>query len=439
MKNPSAHGLEIASEQRKGNRFKTLLAGSVGHLIEWYDWSIYGLMTAIFAQQIFPASSLAASLIASYSVFAIGYVGRPLGAFLLSPLADKLGRRKLLSATILMSGGGCLIVALCPTYAQVGLVAPLLLVFARLLQGIAAGGEFQIAVTFLNEHASNRHRAVNASPQMAAIGLGILMATGVSGLVSASFAPATLTSWGWRLPFVLGAILSLFGLYIRRDIGETPAFERLTKAVDQQRVGIVSILSSLRAYPKEVFTVFVIQMNTVQYFMWMIFLPTYAHLVGQMNLAQAFTGSVIANVVFCVAVPILAAVSDRIGRKPMLISAAFLFLFFTYPLLSMLVGVATFRTYLLVAVVGSLFVAMNNSVIGTVFAELFPTHIRTSGIGVPYAISALIFGGTAPLVATWLQGKGGTLYLAAYIGVICIVSIFTYLIVLPETYKRSLV
>ena len=424
------------SRRPRINRWKTLFGGSVGHFIEWYEWSIYGFLAAIFAGQMFPAASPAASLIASYSVFAIGFIGRPIGAFVLSPLSDKLGRRKLLSATIIMAGLGSLMIGVCPTYARIGIAAPIVIVLARLLQGFSAGGEFQIAVAFLNEHASERNRAFNASPQLMAIGLAILCATGVASLVTHFVSANDLASWGWRLPFLFGAGLSLYGLYVRRDLGETPAFE---KAKQQQRLGAASILKSLTQYPKEAFIVFVIQMNGVQYYLWLIFLPTYAHLVGGLDRAAGFSGSVISNVCFCVAVPAFAYLSDRIGRKPFVIAAALCFLLFTYPLLSMLVGQVSFKTFLFVAIAGTLFAALNNAVLGTIFAELFPTHVRTSGIGIPYAICAAIFGGTAPLVATWLQGLGGPLFISLYVMVICVISLATYFILLPETRDRPLI
>jgi len=416
-------------------RWKTLFGGSIGHFIEWYEWSIYGLMAGVFAGQMFPSDSASAALIASFSAFAIGFIGRPIGAFVLSPLADKYGRRRLLSATIIMAGIGSLIIGLCPTYAQIGILAPILIVAARLLQGFSAGGEYQIAVTFLNEHASKENRAFNASPQQISIGIAVLVATAVASLVTRFIPPDALTSWGWRLPFLLGAILSVYGLYMRRGLDETPAFE---KAQKRKTMTVGSILASLARYPKETFIVFIVQMNGVQYYLWLIFLPTYANLVGGLDRSAGFAGNIAANAAYCVGVPAFAYLSDRIGRKPFLIAAAALFLVFTYPLLSMLVGQVSFSTFLFVAVVGALFISLNNAVLGTVFAELFPTEVRTSGIGIPYAVCAAIFGGTAPLIATWLQGLGGPLYISLYVMAICLITLATHLLLTPETRGRSL-
>jgi MHS family alpha-ketoglutarate permease-like MFS transporter len=170
----------------------------------------------------------------------------------------------------------------------------------------------------------------------------------------------------------------------------------------------------------------------------MIFLPTYAYLVGQLDRAAGFTGSMIATAIYCVAVPCFAYVSDRIGRKPFLIGSAAAFLVFTYPLLSMLAGTLTFGTFLFVAVVGALFISLNNAVLGTAFAEFFPTEARTSGIGIPYALSAAIFGGTAPLIAIWLNGIGGALAISLYVMLICAITVVVHVFVTPETRGRSL-
>jgi MHS family alpha-ketoglutarate permease-like MFS transporter len=414
---------------------KTIAGGSIGHFIEWYEWSIYGLLAGIFARQMFPAKDPLMSLISSFAVFAIGFVARPIGAIVLSPMSDRLGRRKMLSATIVMAGIGSAMIALCPTYASIGILAPIIIVSARLLQGFSAGGEFQIAVTFLNEHASSKNRALASCAQMVAIGASVLAATGVASLVTAVFDSSTLVRWDWRLPFALAALLSMYGLYIRHSVEETPAFRR-NKNLEKSGSAL-SIFGRLSSFKKEAFVVFVMQMNTVQYYLWLIFLPIYAHLVGNISQAAAFSGSIIATMIYCIAVPVFAHVSDRIGRRPLLISSAIGFLFFTYPLLSSLQGVTNNFIYIGIAVAGVLLIALNNSVLGTVFAELFPASVRTSGIGLPYAICAALFGGTAPLAATWLQSKGGALFISLYVAVISIITLLTHVFVTPETRGRA--
>jgi len=200
----------------------------------------------------------------------------------------------------------------------------------------------------------------------------------------------------------------------------------------------MSIFRLLRSYPREAFIVFVIQMGTVMYYLWLIFLPAYANLKGGLDRAEGFAGSMIATAVYCVAVPVFAYLSDRTGRKPFLICSAACFVLFTYPLLSMLVGSITFSAFLFVAITGALFIALNNSVLGTIFAELFPTEVRTSGMGIPYAVCAAIFGGTAPLVATWLDSLGGVGYVSAYVMAISLIAIITHIWITPETRGKAL-
>jgi len=417
-------------------RVKTLIGGSIGHFIEWFDWSIYGLMAGVIAGQMFPSADPSVSLISSLSAFAIGFIGRPIGAIVLSPMADKYGRRKLLAATIIMAGLGSLIIGLCPNYAQIGILAPIIIVLCRLLQGFAGGAEYQISATFLNEHASVKHRAFNASPQQISIGLSVLAATGVATLTTKYFSPETLQDWGWRVPYLLGAAMSVYGFFMRRGLDETPAYEANAKKMANRSLG--SILAALANYPKETFIVFVLQMNGVLYYLWLIFLPTYANMIGGLSRPEGFAGNMVSTVVYMIGVPTFAYVSDRIGRKPLLFATAILFLLFVYPLLSLLSGQVSFLTFTFVSVVGALFLSMNNGVLGTVLSELFPTEVRTSGIGIPYAVCAALFGGTAPLVATWLHGLGGVWYVSLYAMLICVISIVTHIFLTPETRGRSL-
>jgi len=414
---------------------KTILGGSIGHFIEWYDWSIYGFLAAIFAGQMFPASSAAASLIASFSAFAIGFLGRPIGAIVLCPLADKYGRRALLSATILMAGIGSLVIGLCPTYEQIGLAAPLLIVAARLLQGFSAGGETQIAIAFLNEHAPRRHRALAASPQFVVVGLALLTAAAVASLTTSVFVQETLVSWGWRVPFLIGGVASLYGLFMRRSLHETPAF---MKSCTRQPTTITAIFRDLMRHPKEFFLVFAIQLCGVHYYLWLVFLPTYANMVGGLERSSGLAGNIVALVTYCVGIPFFAWLSDRYGRKPFLIASAAGFMLLTYPLLSLLPGTLGFGTYLFVAMISALLVAMNSGVAATILAELFPTHVRTSGMGIPQTICAAIFGGTAPVATAWLHGIGGVAYVSVYVIGLTAVGLLAYVFVMPETRGRSL-
>ena len=415
-------------------RFKAIFGGAFGNFIEWYDFAIYGFLAAILANQIFPNSDPSVSILASFGAFAIGFLGRPIGAFVLSPLADRYGRRRLLAATIILAGIASVMIGLCPTYDQIGILAPVLVIAWRFIQGVAVGGEFQIAASFINEHAPSRNRAFAGSAQLVSSGLAVLVALGVTSAVAKAVDPAALSSWGWRVPFLIGGVLSVYGFFLRSGLPESPLFER-SKV---KPPSALAVLASLKDYPREVFIVFVAQLSSVQYYLWLIFLPTYANLVGGLERSAGFVGSLIATAVYIVGVPAFAYVSDKIGRKPMLLCAATGFLVLAYPLLMALRAPLSFGIFLVVAITGATLVAINNSVAATFLSELFPTKIRASGIGIPYAVCAAIFGGTAPAVSTWLNERGGPALIAYYVMGICVLTIATHLFLTPETRGRSL-
>ncbi len=401
----------------------TVLGGVIGNIIEWYDWTIYGLLSTVFARQFFPSSDATVALLLTLATFALGFIMRPIGSVVLSPLADRYGRRRMLSLTILLMGIGSLVVAATPSYGAIGIAAPLLLLFARLLQGFSAGGEFQGAAAFLVEHASPTRRGLTGSFHIASIGLSILIATAVSALVTRFISQPALGDWGWRIPFLLGAALSLYGLYIRSGLPETPLF---VAAAQRRSLESRPIMRALKDHPWESFVVFAMQMGTVQFYIWTVFLPTYAHLAGGLPLDQAFIGGVISLAVFCVATPAAGALSDRIGRRPVLIAYAIGFFVLAWPLLYLLQN-GDFLTFLFVDIVGCLLLAMVDGVMSATFCELFPTQVRASGIGLPYAICAAIFSGTAPLIAAWLLTHKMPGLIAVYIMVISAIGGITFL------------
>lgn len=401
----------------------TVTGGIIGNIIEWYDWTIYGLLSSVFASQFFPSSDKIVALLLTLSTFALGFLMRPVGSIVLSPMADRYGRRRMLALTILLMGFGSLIVAVTPSYATIGVAAPLLLLFARLLQGFSAGGEFQGGATFLVEHAPPNRRGFTSSFHIAGVGASVLIATAVSALTTGLIPQPALGNWGWRIPFLLGAVLSLYGLYIRSGLPETPHF---VEAERRNRLEAHPIRRALMDHPWESFVVFVMQMGTVQFYIWVVFLPTYAHLAGGLPLSQGFIGGIIALIVFCIATPIAGAVSDRIGRKPLLLGFVIGFFVLTWPMLNLLEN-GDFWSFLLVAVVGCLLLAMVDGVLSVTLCELFPTGVRTSGIGLPYAICAAIFSGTAPLIATYLVSIKMPWLIAVYIMVICAIGFATFL------------
>lgn len=433
VKDQNAISIEDAAEKPSLMR-SSVVAGAIGHFIEWYDWTIYGLLSAIFSVQMFPAHDPLVSLLTAYGTFAAGFLMRPIGSLVLSPLADHYGRRAVLAWTIVLTGIGSLMIGIAPTYEQAGLLAPLTMLAARLLQGFATGGEYQTAAAFLNEHAPRERRAFAASGQMVATGLAILFAMGVAALATKAFSPEFLASWGWRLPFLFGAALSVYGMWMRFGIPETPSFQSIRK---REPLTFRSVFAGFVECPKASLIVVVIQASGVQFYLWMVFLPTYASIAGNLPISQGLLAGMISLVFYTVVVSPLAALSDRIGRKPLLIASAAGFLLLVYPMLQAL-KTADFTTFLIIQIVGVVLIAMNNAVIGTVFSEIFPTRLRATGIGLPYAICVAIFGGTSPLVATYFLKSGQDHYIAYYVIAICLISILVHIFVTPETRGASL-
>jgi MHS family alpha-ketoglutarate permease-like MFS transporter len=385
---------------------KTITVGAVGNIVEWYDWGAYALMAAVFAKQIFPAHDALTSLIAALITYAVGFLFRPLGSVLLSPYGDRVGRRRLLSLTILLMGVGSILIAVTPPYAVIGVASPILFLVARVIQGISAGGEFQSSSAYLVEHAPPDRRGLIGSMQLVSIAVATMVASGVSGLTTALIPQPMLGQWGWRIPFVLGAVIALYGLYLRRSAPETPAFEEVER---EKTLEPHPLRALLRDHRLDCLRVVAIQITTVPYYMWTVFLPTYAHLTSGLPLQQGLLGATIGLLVFIFALPLVGHLSDRFGRKP----------------------------FLAVQVGGLLLMACIDGVMAATVCEFFPTRVRASGIGVPYALTAAVFSGTAPLVATYFISRGQPMAIAFYVIAICVFAGIMYL-QMPETRTRTL-
>jgi len=412
-----------------------MVAGTIGHFVEWYDWYIYGLLAAVFAGQIFPSHSPFASLIAALLTYAIGFVVRPFSGIIISPLADRYGRRVTLTLSISGMALGSLIIALTPGYNTIGYAAPILFVVARILQGISAGSEQQSAISFMVEHAPPHRRGLFGSFSNMASGLATLAATGSAAIVTAAFAPATLATWGWRIPFLVGGILGLVGLVLRARADETIEFE--AQAVVDKKSAPARLWALLREHPKALLQTAALSAPAVAYYTWATFLPTYAQLTTGRDKASTLTGSVIGLVLLVTIVPICGALSDRLGRRkifPIVGAIGMVVLF--YPLL-LLLNRPGFWVYVAVAASGWVVLGIWQAVYPTIQAELFPASVRVSGIGFSHQLVIAIFGGTAPLIAATFVGAGHPTWVAIYMVVIvalCLIVYFT----LPETGSKTL-
>ncbi|MFF5675728.1 MFS transporter [Streptomyces hygroscopicus] len=410
---------------------RQLFAASVGNAVEWYDWYAYTFLATYIAEQIFPkgAANSLVPLLSTFAVFAVGFFMRPIGGLLMGAVADRRGRRAALTVTILLMGGSSLLVGLTPTYAAAGVLAPVVLVLARLLQGLSVGGEFAASITFLVESAGPGRRGLFSSFQYVSTTIGQLVASGVAALLVSNLAPAAMDSWGWRVPFVLGALLSLVGFWVRRGAHET-------RSEEQAKAPRPGLFEALRRHPRASLLICGITAGgTLAYYTWTSYLPTYAELNAGVEKSDALLAGTLSLTFFAVLQPLAGIVSDRLGRKPLLLTFGVGFALLSVPLLRVLDD--SFVTLLLVQCAGMILLSGFTAISAAVNAEMFPARVRAAGIGFPYSLTVALFGGTAPYIGTLLKDLGQAGLFPVYVAVLCLVSSAVYLR-LPETAHRPL-
>ncbi|MBB3664598.1 MHS family alpha-ketoglutarate permease-like MFS transporter [Prauserella sediminis] len=410
-----------------------VLAGTIGHFVEWYDWYIYGLLAAVFADQIFPSGSALTSLFAALITYAIGFVVRPMSGIIISPLADRYGRRAVLAVTIGGMAAGSLIIALTPPFAVIGYAAPLLFLFARVLQGISAGSEIQSAIAYMVENGSTNRRGLFGSLSNVASGMATLAATGAAAIVTSTLDSDDLATWGWRIPFAIGGVLGLVGLLLRSRADESPEFEEAAQDSGSGRRPARSRLRVLlRDHRKALLQTAALSAPAVAYYTWATFLPTYAQLTTGRDLGSTLTGNVIGLCLLVIIVPACGALSDRLGRRkpfPIIGAAGMVVLF--YPLL-LLLQQPGFGVYVIVTASGWVVLAIWQAVYPTIQADLFPASVRVSGIGVAHQLVIAAFGGTAPLIASAFVDAGHPMGVAVYMTIVVLLCLIVY-VTLPET------
>ncbi|MFZ2207143.1 MAG: MFS transporter [Porticoccaceae bacterium] len=406
-------------------RLRSIFGGSVGNLVEWYDWYAYSAFSLYFAKAFFPAGDLTAQLLNTAAVFAVGFLMRPLGGLLFGWYADRQGRKAALSLSVLMMCGGSLLIVINPGHASIGPAAPALLVVARLLQGLSVGGEYGASATYLTEMAEPGRRGFYSSFQYVTLILGQLAALGVLLALQLLLTPAELDAWGWRIPFAIGAALAVVALYLRRNLAETEAFAIVEHARNPLR--------TLLGYPREFLTVLGLTLGgTVALYTYSTYMQKFLVNTSGFGKETATLIMTAALVFFMVLQPLAGALSDRIGRRPLLIAFGVLGTLATVPLLETLAqtrnGWVAFGLICVALVIVSGYTAIG----AAVKAELFPTEVRALGVALPHALAASIFGGSAEYVGLWFKAAGSEGSFFWYVSGCIALSLLVYLR-MPET------
>lgn len=383
----------------KAQRTKAILVSSIGGGLEIYDFTIYVFFAPILASLFFPPENNLLALLNTFAVFAVGYFSRPLGAIVFGHYGDKFGRKKGMLIAIAVMALSTVFIGLLPTYVTIGIAAPILLVVFRFFQGFAVGGDLPGAITFVAEYAEDRKRGFACSLVYCAVNLGLLLASAVVALLTSLLSHQQLMLWGWRVAFFLGLIIGVAGFYLRNKVAETPYFNRLEQTQDIIKAPLIHLF---RIHSREVLQgvglVWLFAVIIAQIF---LFMPTYLHTITHIELNSALIINSVNILVFSLCTPLVGYVSDKMGRRPVILIVSLLFLLLTYPLYTMLLS----KNFIIELIALFTFAVLAAGIIGTVpsaLSEMFSTHVRYSGVAISYNIGIAIFAGLTPVIATYL-------------------------------------
>ncbi|CAN7526103.1 Proline/betaine transporter [compost metagenome] len=390
---------DISSATRR----KAIIAATIGNGLEWFDFTVYSFFAVIIAKLFFPTGDDLTSFLLTVATFGVGFFMRPVGAIVLGVYADRVGRKAALTLTILLMALGTAIIGLAPTYNQIGLWAPALIVLARLIQGFSAGGEVGGATAFLIEHAPDAERGAYASWQQASQGISFMLGAAMGALVTNGLSSEQIDAWGWRIPFLFGLLIGPVGMYIRSHLDEPPEFEARQAARKAAKVKFSPLTQVLRDHPREVLAgLGVTILWTVCTYVLVFYMPSYAKQQLGLPLGATFKSTALCGAIILVLCPLMGMLSDRMGRKRMLGIVALLIGVLAYPLFHWLNVSPSTQTLLQVQIVLGILLAAFTGPAPAVLAEQFPTEVRSTGLSLAYNFAVTIFGGFAPLIVTWL-------------------------------------
>lgn len=405
-------------------RRRVVAASFIGNFVEWFDYAVYGYLAATIAVVFFPQGDPQAALLSTFALFAVSFLVRPLGGFFWGHLGDRIGRRSALSLSILIMSAATFCIALIPGYSSIGLWAPALLLLIRLVQGFSASGEYAGASAFLVEYAPANRRGMYAAVVPGSTAAGLLLGSLLATLLTATLSTEQMESWGWRLPFLLAAPMGLIGRYIRSKLEDTPAFRELAEEDAAVHAPVKNLfVEHWRQLAK---AAGVVLLNAVGFYVILSYMPTYLSVELGLDKTRSYIATTVALATYIGFIFLTGLLSDRYGRKRVLISASLVFVALTVPAFYLLES-GSFAVVILVQVALGAMLSLNDGTLPSFLAEMFPTRVRYSGFAVSFNLSNALFGGTAPFVATLLIGATGSnlapawyLMAAAVVALVCV-------------------
>ncbi|HEX4270334.1 MAG TPA: MFS transporter [Rhizomicrobium sp.] len=423
----------MTGEMTAGRRFKAIFAGSVGNLVQWYDWYIYSSAALYFAPVFFPKGNQTAQLLQAAVVFFVGFLARPIGAWAMGHYGDRVGRKAALKLAVAMMATGSLAIALCPGASSIGVWASVILVLARIFQGLSLGGEYGASATYISEMAGRKHRGFWSSFNYVTLLGGNLIALSVLIILQTLLTADEMREYGWRIPFAVGALLSVFAYWLREKMEESQSFA-LAKA---QGVKSGNVLTLIQKHPRE--TLIIIGMTaggTLIFYVYTVYMPKFLVNTAGFSPLHATQMSALALFLFMFCQPLVGFISDKLGRKQVLAVSYAASMLATYPILSAIAGRPSMTVAFGLVFLGMVLQSGYTATGSVVKAELFPTSVRTLGVGLPYAIANTLFGGSAESLALWFKSIGHETAFYIYTSVVLVFS-FLVALMLPDTRLTS--
>jgi metabolite-proton symporter len=438
-----ATGTAPAPAGRPTSIARVVFASLIGTAVEWYDFFLYGSAAAlVFGALFFPSTDPVTGTLLAFGTYALGFVARPLGGVVFGHFGDRVGRKKMLVLSLMMMGASTIAIGLLPTYASIGVGAPVLLLACRLIQGFAVGGEWGGAVLMAAEHGRDDQRGFWSSWPQAGVAMGNLLATGVLWVLAAVQSDSTFNAWGWRIPFLLSAVLVMVGLWVRLSIEESPVFQEAKAEIEEkkQTASHMPILEVIKTYPKEVFIAMGMRMaENISYYIFTVVVITYLTEFAGQDKGPILKALLVGSAVHFVWIPVVGAISDRVGRRPLYFAGAIGVAVWSFEFFH-LVNEGGTGNLILAVVVGLMLHALMYSPQAAFFSELFGTSVRYTGASVGYQLASIFAGALAPIIAVKLLGPADHANTTAVALYVCVASLITVVAVFfaKETRASSL-